>query len=110
MQKTIYYRTNYNNKMSCHAHLHIDMAPREPLHQNQLDETIIEIRTSDNSHPPIKTKLNDLLRLPLNQLADIHTLPSHGMNAMEFVSKTLTENPKLNWDSPMAIYYYVKQE
>ena len=108
--KTIYFKTNYNNKLATQAFLHIDVAPKDPIPESVIQNTQVEIRTADNSHPPVKAKLMDLLRLNLCDLAYIHTLPSHGLDTVPFIEKLMKENPELKPTSPMAVYYYVRQE
>lgn len=108
MSKTIYLPTNYNNKLACHCFIHIDLAPLGPVIESKIETTPIEIRTSDNSHPPVTVKLNDLLRLPLNDVAAIFTWPSHGMDKLGYISHLLLQKPNINNSTPMAVYFYKK--
>ncbi len=110
MYKTITWETNFNNKMVCDAFVHIDIAPRrKPLH-SELDRTIVEIRTADQSHPPTKNRLYDMLFIPFKELSDQLAFSSHGMTAMElanyFFNKHQSEN--FSWNTEVAIYFYLK--
>jgi hypothetical protein len=106
MSKTIYLPTNFNNKLACDFFIHIDEAPRSGIPESKLENTVIEIRTSDNSHPPVKTKMKDIIRLPLGDLSSALTWQSHGIDSIGFVKTTIQHKPKLNIKSPMAVYFY----
>jgi hypothetical protein len=106
MNKTIYLPTNFNNKLACSCFIHVDEAPRSGIPESRLEETVIEIRTSDNSHPPVKTKLFDIIRLKLGDLPTSLTWQSHAVDAITFAEKLLTDKPKLNTSTPMAVYFY----
>lgn len=108
--KTIYLKTNYNNKLACSGFVHIDVAPKEFISESKLAALDLEIRTADNSHPPVKVKLVDLLRVELFHLSSVMTYPSHGVDAFTFAEKLMKENSELKTTSPMAVYYYVRQE
>ncbi len=108
MSKTIYIPTNYNNKLACDCFLHIDMAPLGPVIETKIQNTPIEIRTADNSHPPVTVKLNDLLRLPLHDISALFTWPSHAMDKLTYISHLLTQKPNINNTTPMAVYFYQK--
>lgn len=108
MLKTIYFQTNYNNKMACNAFLHIDQAPRATIPESVLNETKIEIRTSDNSHPPVIVQLVDLIRLPLNKMPDGFTFPSHGCTALELYSELYKQLDGIDHEAKMAVYFYKK--
>jgi hypothetical protein len=107
MQKVITFKTNYNNKLGCKVFPHIDVAPATGIPESKLEERIIEIRTADNSHPPVKTKLINLLRLPLWQVSDALTYPSHGMDSTAFQEMMILNND-ITPDKPMAVYFYEK--
>lgn len=108
MNKTIYIPTNYNNKLACDCFVHVDLAPRNPVHESKIENTLVEIRTADNSHPPVTVKLNDLLRLPLSQVAAVFTWPSHGMDKLSFISYIMQHISTVNNETPMAVYFYQK--
>lgn len=108
IRKTIYLATNFNNKLACESFIHIDEAPRERIPEQKLKETIIEIRTNDNSHPPVLVQLIDLLRIPLSDLTTTMTLPSHNMEWFDFAKWKIEQHPKTKTTQPMAVYYYKK--
>lgn len=103
--KVITFRTNYNTKLDCKCFTHVDTAPPGGIPESQLDEMIFEIRTADNSHPPVKTKLVNLLRLPLWKVSDAITYPSHGMNSTDFQEMMVVSN-NADFDKAMAVYFY----
>lgn len=102
-------RTNYNNKLDCLCFCHIDAAPGKPITETDLSTAVFEIRTVDNSHPPVKARLINLLRVPLKGLTDHLTLPSHGMNANEYYDWILSHKPNYDCDSQMAVYFYKRE-
>jgi hypothetical protein len=106
--KKIIIHTNFNNKLHCQRFIHISEAPEKGIAEKTLRETVIEINTEDASHPPVKTRLVDLCRLPLYQLTDICTFQSHGMTSSEFVRWFETKTKNVSPIHPMAIYYYEK--
>lgn len=107
MLKIITLKTNYNNKLHCKCFPHIDIAPAGGIPESKMNDTIIEIRTADNSHPPVKTKLINLLRLPLWQVSDVITYPSHGCDSTSFQEMMVLEN-NADFNKPMAVYFYEK--
>lgn len=107
MQKVITFKTNYNNKLACQCFPHIDIAPAGGIPESKLNDTIIEIRTADNSHPPVKTKLINLIRLKLWQVSDALSYPSHGMDSTAFQEWMITHND-ISFDKSMAVYFYQK--
>jgi hypothetical protein len=108
--KTVNFRTNYNNKLDCHYFIHVDLAPAQgTITETILSNTVIVIQTIDNSHPPVKTKLYDLARLPLKNLSDNTTKLSHGITRSEFL-KLLQEKKGVEDDTELAIYYYRKED
>lgn len=108
--KTIFFPTNLNQKLGCQAMVHVDLAPSGPVRKSQLENTLIEIKTVDNSFPPTYWKLRDLLRVELHELTDIMVMPSHGVEAFEFQKQILSTNMKLTTSTPVAVYYYQKSE
>lgn len=106
MQKVITLKTNYNTKLDCKCFVHIDIAPAGGIPESKMDDTIIEIRTADNSHPPVKTKLVNLLRLPLWKISDAVTYPSHGMDSTAFQEMMILTSDHMSPDKAMAVYFY----
>lgn len=107
--KTIFFPTNQNGKLACQAMVHIDLAPSSGIPASKVENTLIEIKTADNSFPPTYWKLSCLLRLELHQLTDYMTIPSHGLEAFEFQKQLLSSNMNLKTTSPVAVYYYRKE-
>lgn len=105
---TIYLQTNYNNKLDCPSFIHIDAAPRVKPKYAQMDNTIIEIRTKDDSHGPVQVKLEDIMLMKVKDLFCLITWPSHGMRSWEFTHWLMEQKPELNMETPIAIYYYKK--
>lgn len=107
--RTITWPTNFNNKMGCTAMVHIDLAPFKKPVRSELESTVIEIYTADHSHPPIKAMLFDILFVKLNRLACLMTLPSHGLDEVEFVKYMFDRYPgKMELHTEVAVYYYKK--
>lgn len=100
--------TNYNKKLGCNYMVHVDLAPSQTIPETVLQNTVIEIRTKDESHPPSRWKLEDLCRLPLNQLTSSITWPSHGQQSFEFAKWFLENNTGTGMQTAVAIYYYRK--
>src|SRR3982750_3970773 len=76
--------TDFNKKLSCDCFLHIDLAPRSPLPEREVIQTIIEISTADNSHAPVLVKLLDVCRINLGEVFSLATFASHGMDFYDF--------------------------
>lgn len=107
--KTITWATNFNNKLGCEAMVHIDLAPFKKPVRSELEATMIEIYTADQSHPPVKARLFDLLFVQLRKVSCLMTLPSHGMDEVQFARYMLDRYPdKLSLDSEVVVYYYKK--
>lgn len=89
--------------------VHIDLAPfKRPL-RSDLESTVIEIYTADQSHPPIKAILFDMLFIKLNRVSCLMTMASHGMDEMEFVNFMFEKYPgKMDMQTEVAVYYYKK--
>lgn len=102
--KTIYIQTNYNNKLGCKDFIHIDRAPRTPIPSKDLG-SIIELRTSDNSHPPVQKKIYSLVRFKLGQTFDTQSIPSHGMDACQFIEWWKSQYGE-GEGTELAVYYY----
>lgn len=108
MIKTITFKTNYNNKLHCQCFTHIDIAPPGGIPESRMEDTVIEVKTADNSYPVIKTKLVNMIRLPLWKISDCLSFPSHGLDSVEFQTMMVGNNEKVNADTPMAVYFYCK--
>lgn len=108
MNKQITIATNYNNKLSNDAFIHIDLAPSTGIPESVAAATILEIKTKDNSHPPVKCKLVDLCRFPLYQVVNLATWSSHGILASEFIEWFMEKYKSTHITTPLAIYYYQK--
>lgn len=107
--RTITWSTNYNNKMGCDGMVHIDLAPFKKPIRSELENTIIEIYTSDQSHPPIKAVLFDMLFLKLNKVSCMMTMASHGLDEIEFVNFMFDKYPeKMDMNTELAVYFYKK--
>lgn len=109
-RKTITWPTNFNNKLGCRAMVHIDSAPAQGIPESWLDWTVIEIRTADNSHVPTTWKLWAIRRFALAELIDLETMSSHGMPAIEFYGYWKENHPGAGPATPMAVYYYCRQD
>lgn len=90
--------------------VHIDLAPSQQIPDKVLQETLIEIRTVDESHPPTQWKLESIYTLQLHQLTSVSTLPSHGIESFEFAKWFISNNEGSNTQSKVAVYYYRKVE
>jgi hypothetical protein len=104
-QKIINLKTNYNNKLHCNCFPHIDLAPAAGVRESLIENTVFEIRTVDGSHPPVKTKLVTLIRIPLWKISDALSYPSHGIDSVSFQEKMVAEN-SFTHDKEMAVYFY----
>lgn len=102
--KVIYFQTNFNNKLACEKMLHIDHAPRGPISLFRLPDTIIEIRTKDNSYPESHWTLVDLALLELHELTTMTTWTSHGMDCADYWQDAKKNG--LTGATKVAIYYY----
>lgn len=102
---TMYLKTNYNNKMGCRGFIHVDRAPKNPIPASKLGQ-LREIRTADNSHPPVQMQILALTRFQLGEIIDLLSIPSHGMDAVDFINWWKQENNE-DEETEMAVYYYV---
>jgi len=102
--KTMYFKTNYNQKLGCAGFVHIDRAPKDPVPSSALNQPL-EIRTLDNTHPPVHKRLTSLTRFRLGEAVDCFTIPSHGMDACDFINWWKKEN-KEEEGANLAIYFY----
>jgi len=110
--KTIFFSTNFNNKLHSRVMVHIDRAPSPTIviSESLLASMVYEIQTQDTSYPPSKWQLVDLLRIPLGDLSNIITWPSHGMDYFDFYKWVKDLQVDANAETVMAIYYYKKLE
>jgi hypothetical protein len=77
--KVITWETNFNNKLGCPAFIHIDLSPVQyPLRQ-ELENRIIEIRTKDNSFPPVQVRVDNIQTVTFQQINDMMAWVSHGL-------------------------------
>jgi len=108
--KTLFFSTNFNNKLHSSVMVHIDKAPSPTtvITGSMMAEMIFEIQTQDTSYPPSKWQLVDLLRIPLGQLSNVITWPSHGMDYFDFYQWVKKIQVDANAETLMAIYYYKK--
>lgn len=88
--------------------VHIDIAPKQTVSAQVLENTIIEIKTLDDSHPSTKWKIESIYPMKLYQLTSISTLPSHAMESFDFAKWIISNNDNLNPQSDVAVYYYRK--
>ncbi len=102
----INFRTNYNNKLACPHFIHLDIAPRNPIPESKLDSTVIEIATTDQSHPPVQKKCVDLARVKFKDVSGIFFYVSHGMTRDQYLQLAAAEKKQITGDTEMAIYYY----
>jgi len=103
--KQITFETDFNNKLGCENFVHIALAPPRPVSEGELVEPI-QVTVADNKNFKSTVRIVDLLRLPLSNLLNIHTLPSHGKYCNVFIEDFLTKNPNATLETPMAVYYY----
>lgn len=109
--KTLVWETNYNNKLVCDAFIHLDLAPGKIPVRSSVEEMIFEIRTDDQSHPSIETKLYDIQLFPLLQVTDCLALASHGITAAAFNEFLHTKySVDIIKHRGVALYFYVKNK
>lgn len=102
--------TNFNNKLDSPYFIHVDFAPKTGIPESILDKTVYEITTEDNSHAPVTVKLEDLARMELQNVCDIITWQSHGMNSREYLGYLMSKHKDLTGHTPMAVYLFRKIE
>lgn len=100
--------TNFNNKLGCEVFLHISFAPPSPLPESHIKNTLIEIRTADESFPPVTVELIDICRVPLGNIHSMASLASHAMDYHEFYNWFCDQYPLAGCNTPVAVYYYKK--
>ncbi len=108
--KVITITTNFNNKMACPIFPHLDLAPFDRVPEKLMREHIIMFKTADNSHPPVLCQLVDLFRLGTEELCNVWTYPSHGMDACDFfqhITRLYANNQEDKRDrTKLAMYFY----
>lgn len=103
----IFLKTNVNAKMSASGLVHVSEAPGKSVPGSALGK-VYEMEAIDKSHPPIKVQLISFQRFNLGSAIDQHTIPSHGIDACDFINQYLQENPDADHGKMMAAYYYKK--
>jgi hypothetical protein len=101
--------TNLNSKLSCDHFLHIAPAPPEPIPESKLNQ-FYQIEVLDQSHPPVEVELLFFNRFKVGSAVDVFTMPSHGMDAFEFINFYLAQNPAADLGTELAVYYYKKNK
>lgn len=109
-EKRIILQTNYNGKLGCNRFVHLDLAPATPVPESVVEDTVIIFETKDNSHPPVKTKMIDMARMPLNELRAVFPHLSHGMDISDFVQHLLSIRPETSLTAELGAYFYEKIE
>lgn len=101
--------TNLNSKLSCDHFLHIAVAPGNPVPESKMCQ-IYQIEVMDQSHPPVEAELLFFNRFQLGSAVDVFTMPSHGMDAFDFINWYLEQNPSADYHTELAVYYYKKNK
>jgi hypothetical protein len=109
-EKNLRFKTNYNNKMDCNWIPHLGLAPKNGVPESTMKATVFVIDTEDNSHPPIRAQLNDLVRIPLEKLPESFVNISHAMEMKEYLDQLFKDNPGITPQTELAMYYYKKIE
>jgi len=78
------------------------------MSESILDKTVYKIITEDNSHPPVKVKLEDLCRVILENVSQVMTWQSHGMTRIEFIDLLISQKKNITPQTPMAVYFFEK--
>ena len=108
-QKVITWQTNTNGKMACPKFIHIDLAPSDMISEKDIFNKVFLIRTRDNSYPPIKVQIVDLLRIPFGKLPASFMWASHGMMDTTFTNYFFSlYQPDFSFNKLMAVYYYLQ--
>lgn len=105
--KTITWPSNINGKMACRSFVHIDLAPNKFPSRKELEEALFTIQAADKSHPPVQVKLDAIIPFRLAELSNIHSWPSHGVDAAELIENMHLRSP-VSKDTAVAVYYYKK--
>lgn len=99
--------TNFNQKLNCDFFIHISMAPPQPVPESKLGQ-MYQIEIKDLSHPGVEAELLFFYRFHLGSAVDIYTMPSHGMDAADFIQWFLKEYPDADYNTELAVYFYKK--
>ena len=109
---SMFWETNYNNKLTNTAFIHLDLAPSKKPLRSVIDSTLYEIFTVDNSFPGGQYILYDMVFMSLAQIVDWLTFASHGVDALTFVESVFQKHKKrikpITWKTEMCIYFYKK--
>jgi hypothetical protein len=105
----ITFKTNYNNKLDCICFIHIAAAPMMGIPESQMNQVYL-IDTEDGSHPGKTFTLIDFARIPLKNLRNMYTRPSHAVDADEFILSYVAANPGVLLETEVAIYFYLSAE
>ena len=105
---SVLWPTNINGKMNCHGFIHIGLYPVVHPGYRALENTVIEIRTEDDSHEPILVELLDIQELLPNQVREYFTMPSHGMTELEFANYFWQLNEAKLGEMRIGLYRYRK--
>jgi len=100
------FATNFNNKLACPRFIHIDLAPKSGIPESILEKAEYEIRTEDNSHSPVKVKLDDLCRMSIDKISGLVTWQSHGMTRIEFIDFLINSGKEITGETQLAIYFF----
>lgn len=107
-QRTKTLVTNLNGKLTSQFFCHIDIAGSVGIPESQLDRLVYTFTTLDGSHPPIRCRLIDSCRQPLNEISEAFTMLSHGLHREDFIKRVLTEVKNSSYTMPMVTYFYEK--
>lgn len=109
--RTVFFDTNLNGKLAADHFIHIDLAPAKRIPESVLNGTIIEVKTKDDSHPPILVQVDDLARIPFSQIRNIAsclTWCSHGMHSWDLAEHLKQRHQDITSNTEFAIYFYKK--
>lgn len=107
-KKVITIDTNFNHKLGCDHMVHVDLAPSKGIPECVAKQTIIEIKTKDNSHPPVQYQLDDLARFPLIKTPAPWTQLSHAMDPGNYIAWFNEKYKNINPTTELAAYFYKK--
>ena len=105
---SVKWKTNFNNKMDCPSFIHVDYAPEKVPLRCDLEATVIEISTEDNSHVPIIKKVFDMVIFTAEYLNDAFAFSSHGISCMELFKSMEERRSSFNLKSKVCIYFYTE--
>jgi hypothetical protein len=100
-------KTNFNNKLHCSSFIHVSIAPAVPVPESKLGQ-LYQVFTEDGSFDPVEAQLLYFNRFSIGEAIDAFTIPSHGMDAADFIQWYLKENPTADYTTQLAAYYYKK--